>query len=196
MPTIPIICATIVFYSYYKVKTTVQSSTEPDQNVLEDEKASPDLDKDLSASKTEVELDMHLGIHLVDDDELLSESSGDSEARALLDTPRDNDREKDTQLLEEERITRAKLQYISRTAHELRTPLQSFHLSLELLKQGGKLTPTQGDVLREATVAADLMKLTVNQALEVESVLSGTKLVPHRSAVSISATLQRVNNIM
>lgn len=114
---------------------------------------------------------------------------------AALGSPRSSPRHLSGVPKEDEAAARAKLQYIARTAHELRTPLQTFHLSLELLRQS-ELTAMQADVVQQATVAADLMKLTVNQALEVESVLGGNKLVPHRTAVSIRSTLEHVKNIM
>merc|ERR550514_821104 len=60
----------------------------------------------------------------------------------------------------------AKHQYITCTAHDVRTPLTSFQLSLELLRQT-ELSLEQTEVLQQAELACDIMIETVQRAIEV-----------------------------
>jgi hypothetical protein len=67
---------------------------------------------------------------------------------------------------EQARINAAKLCYISCIAHDLKTPLQSFCFSLDLLGQT-MLIPEQRECIQQANVAVDLMKLTISQTMDI-----------------------------
>lgn len=96
---------------------------------------------------------------------------------------------------EKGRINESKLRYISCIAHDLKTPLQSFCFSLDLLKQT-KLHAEQRDFLEQANVAVDLMKLTISQTMDISKALTGAKLLPRRTTVYLSKVIQRVKVIM
>jgi K+-sensing histidine kinase KdpD len=89
----------------------------------------------------------------------------------------------------------AKLRYISCIAHDLKTPLQSFSYSLDLL-QHSKLLPEQLGFIDQANVAVDLMKLTISQTMDINKALTGAKLMPRRTTVSLTAVLNHVMIIM
>lgn len=61
---------------------------------------------------------------------------------------------------------RAKHRYISTTAHDLRTPLTSFQLALDLLGSSG-LDDEQASVLDQARISAELMELTLDKAAAI-----------------------------
>jgi hypothetical protein len=92
-------------------------------------------------------------------------------------------------------INAAKLRYISCIAHDLKTPLQSFCFSLDLLQQSG-LSAEQLECVQQASVAVDLMKLTISQTMDISKALSGAKLQPRRTTVVLSSLIARVNVIM
>jgi PAS domain-containing protein len=96
---------------------------------------------------------------------------------------------------EEARINAAKLRYISCIAHDLKTPLQSFCFSLDLLAQS-PLHPEQREFIEQANVAVDLMKLTISQTMDISKALTGAKLQPRRTTVCLSSVLHRVKVIM
>jgi PAS domain-containing protein len=96
---------------------------------------------------------------------------------------------------EQARINAAKLRYISCIAHDLKTPLQSFCFSLDLLGQT-MLIPEQRECIQQANVAVDLMKLTISQTMDISKALSGAKLVPRCATVTLSTVLSRVKVIM
>jgi uncharacterized membrane protein YuzA (DUF378 family) len=96
---------------------------------------------------------------------------------------------------EQARINAAKLRYISCIAHDLKTPLQSFCFSLDLLQQTA-LQPEQGELVQQATIAVDLMKLTISQTMDISKALSGGKIVPHCATVILSSVISRVKVIM
>jgi hypothetical protein len=96
---------------------------------------------------------------------------------------------------EQARINAAKLRYISCIAHDLKTPLQSFCFSLDLLGQT-MLIPEQREYIQQANVAVGLMKLTISQTMDISKALSGAKLVPRCTTVSLSSVLDRVKVIM
>ena len=100
---------------------------------------------------------------------------------------------KDTE--ERGRINAAKLRYITCIAHDLKAPLHSFCFSLDLLQQS-RPTDEQHELLGQATVAVDLMKLTISQTMDISKVLTGAKLQPRRTTVYISSIIQRVSVIM
>jgi signal transduction histidine kinase len=96
---------------------------------------------------------------------------------------------------EHTRVNAAKLRYISCIAHDLKTPLQSFCFSLDLLQQTA-LQDEQRDLVQQANVAVDLMKLTISQTMDISKALSGGKIVPHCATVFLSSVIARVKVIM
>lgn len=85
--------------------------------------------------------------------------------------------------------------YISQAAHDLYTPLQSFYLSLELLRQSS-LTTAQIDILHQAYVALDLMKVTTRQAVDVQRLVGGFSLKPQKALTELSSVINRVDRIV
>jgi PAS domain-containing protein len=96
---------------------------------------------------------------------------------------------------EQARINAAKLRYITCIAHDLKTPLQSFFFSLDILKQSA-ISFEQRECLQQASVAADLMKLTISQTMDISKALSGAKLQPRCNTVSLAVVIDRVKVIM
>ena len=96
---------------------------------------------------------------------------------------------------EQERVNEAKMRYISCIAHDLKTPLQSFCFTVDLL-QNTEVTPEQAELLSHTTVAVDLMKLTISQTMDISKALTGAKLMPRRSLVHLSSIIDRVSIIM
>ena len=93
------------------------------------------------------------------------------------------------------RINEAKLRYVSCIAHDLKTPLQSFTFSLDLLNET-HLHPDQRELMEHASVAIDLMKLTISQTMDISKALTGAKLMPRRTTVFLSSVLNRVKIII
>lgn len=96
---------------------------------------------------------------------------------------------------EQQRIYQAKQMYVTCVAHDLKTPLQSFNFALDLL-QRTQLTEQQMELISNAQVSVDLMKLTVSQAMYISKVQSGGIVIPRKSSVSISNIIQRVKVVM
>ena len=96
---------------------------------------------------------------------------------------------------EKARINETKLKYMACIAHDLKTPLQSFGSTIEKLNQT-KVSTEQLDLLQHATVAVDLMKLTISQTMDLSKALAGVKLIPRRTAVSLSNIVERVKVII
>jgi signal transduction histidine kinase len=96
---------------------------------------------------------------------------------------------------EKERINESKMRYISCIAHDLKTPLQSFCFTMDLLGQT-RLHTEQRDFVQQALVAVDLMKLTISQTMDISKALTGAKLLPRRTTVYLSSVIQRVKVIM
>jgi hypothetical protein len=96
---------------------------------------------------------------------------------------------------EKEAVNEAKLRYISCIAHDLKTPLQSFCFTVDLMAESG-LTPEQAELLEQTNVAVDLMKLTISQTMDISKALTGAALQPHRRSVRLSSVIQRVRIIM
>ena len=93
------------------------------------------------------------------------------------------------------RINESKLRYVSCIAHDLKTPLQSFTFSLDLLNETD-LHPEQHELIEHATIAIDLMKLTISQTMDISKALTGAKLMPRRTTVYLSSVLNRVKIII
>jgi signal transduction histidine kinase/CheY-like chemotaxis protein len=96
---------------------------------------------------------------------------------------------------EQQRIDQAKMLYVTCVAHDLKTPLQSFSFAMNLLTQS-KLTNEQIEIINNAQVSVDLMKLTVSQAMHISKVQSGIAVAPRKSSVSITGLMQRVQIVM
>ena len=96
---------------------------------------------------------------------------------------------------ERARTNAAKLRYISCIAHDLKTPLQSFCFTLDLLNQTN-MHREQREYVQQANVAVDLMKLTISQTMDISKALTGAKLLPRRSTVYLSSIMHRVEIIM
>jgi hypothetical protein len=96
---------------------------------------------------------------------------------------------------EQEIINEAKLRYISCIAHDLKTPLQSFCFTVDLLSNTG-LTTEQTELLQQTNVAVDLMKLTISQTMDISKALTGAALQPRRRPLQLSSVIQRVSIIM
>ena len=93
------------------------------------------------------------------------------------------------------RINESKLRYVSCIAHDLKTPLQSFSFSLDLLNETD-LHHEQRELVEHASVAIDLMKLTISQTMDISKALTGAKLMPRRTTVFLSSVLNRVKIII
>ena len=96
---------------------------------------------------------------------------------------------------EQARINAAKLRYISCIAHDLKTPLQSFSFTMDLLVQTA-LSAEQREFVEQTTVAVDLMKLTISQTMDISKALSGVKPLPRCEAVQLSVVVERVKVII
>ena len=104
-----------------------------------------------------------------------------------------NDIVKDNE--ESARTNAAKLRYISCIAHDLKTPLQSFCFTLDLLNQTN-MHREQREFVQQANVAVDLMRLTISQTMDISKALTGAKLMPRRTTVYLSSIMHRVEVIM
>jgi signal transduction histidine kinase len=131
-------------------------------------------------------------------------ASGDFEYDVKMVTRNIDERKKQTQSQyesilrqshEQARINAAKLRYISCIAHDLKTPLQSFCFSLDLLQQTPMLDE-QRELVQQANIAVDLMKLTISQTMDISKALSGGKIVPRCTTVLLSTVIERVQVIM
>jgi signal transduction histidine kinase len=96
---------------------------------------------------------------------------------------------------EQSRINAAKLRYISCIAHDLRTPLQSFSYTMQLLLQT-RLEPDQWNLVRQALLSVDLMQLVTSQTMDIGRVLSGIPPAPRRTVTQISEVIKRVDIII
>jgi len=96
---------------------------------------------------------------------------------------------------ERDRMNAAKLRYISCIAHDLKTPLQSFCFTLDLLNQT-HMHREQREYVQQANVAVDLMRLTISQTMDISKALTGAKLMPRRTTVYLSSIMHRVEIIM
>lgn len=92
-------------------------------------------------------------------------------------------------------IQNAKLRYISCTAHDLKTPLQSFVYSITLLEQTN-LNEEQKKLCLNAKVASELMKITISQAMDVSKSLSGGEIVPHKKETKLAKLIEHVSMIV
>ena len=88
------------------------------------------------------------------------------------------------------------LRYITHTAHDLKTPLQSFVVALDLLRHMVLCENEQQALLEQMQVSVDLMQLVVSQAIDVNRALSGAPPLPRLSSCNLSSILHRVDCIM
>lgn len=103
--------------------------------------------------------------------------------------------EREEALRLKEQINESKLKYISCIAHDLKTPLHSFCFVLDLLKCT-ELRVDQLELLQQAHVAIDLMRLTISQTMDITKSLTGDLLIPRKSTVKIGSILDRVKVII
>ncbi len=96
---------------------------------------------------------------------------------------------------EQNRVNEAKLMYINCVAHDLKTPLQSFSFALDLI-ENTPLNKDQREYLDQARVNVDLMKLTISQAMHIGKALSGGKVIPRVSSVSLISIFRRVQIVI
>jgi signal transduction histidine kinase len=94
-----------------------------------------------------------------------------------------------------EMIHLSKLRYISSTAHDLKTPIQSLSFALDLLTHT-EISAEQYDLLQQALVSVDLMTLIVSQTMDIATALAGKQLKPRKQKVKISEVLERVKIII
>jgi hypothetical protein len=122
------------------------------------------------------------------DVKMVARNIDDRKKRAQYQTMIENTEEKG-------RINESKMRYISCIAHDLKTPLQSFCFTMDLLGQT-RLHGEQREFVQQALVAVDLMKLTISQTMDISKALTGAKLLPRRTTVYLSSVIQRVKVIM
>jgi signal transduction histidine kinase/CheY-like chemotaxis protein len=96
---------------------------------------------------------------------------------------------------EQERLNEAKLRYITCTAHDLKTPLQSFGFVIDLLANTDT-DDEQKELIGQALVSVDLMRLTISQTMDISKTLSGKNLQPRRSTISVSDVVNRVGIVI
>eukprot|EP01038_Epipyxis_sp_PR26KG_P013654 gene13654-18324_t len=94
-----------------------------------------------------------------------------------------------------DQINAAKLSYITCTAHDLKTPLQTFSFAIDLLKRS-RLTGEQSELIDQAAISVDLMKLTISQTIDIGKVTSGKLLAPRKVTVSLKDTMHRISVII
>ena len=100
-------------------------------------------------------------------------------------------------LLKEESIE-FKQMYITRTAHDLKTPITSFRLALDQL---GRLLETRNPVddlgleraalVEQARHATEFMDIIVRQAVDVGKLQAGQKISPTRGTVDLDSLLNK-----
>jgi signal transduction histidine kinase len=122
------------------------------------------------------------------DVKMVARNIDDRKKRAQYQTMIENTEEKG-------RVNESKMRYISCIAHDLKTPLQSFCFTMDLLGQT-RLHTEQREFVQQALVAVDLMKLTISQTMDISKALTGAKLLPRRTTVYLSSVIQRVKVIM
>jgi signal transduction histidine kinase len=90
-------------------------------------------------------------------------------------------------------MTVAKTDYISCTAHDIRTPVACFQLSLELLA-GSQLTDEQREYVEHAQQSVEVMTETVDRAIETARAQRGARPAQARQeSVSVRALLGKID---
>lgn len=79
--------------------------------------------------------------------------------------------------LSAEEALRCRQMYITRTAHDLKTPVTSFRLALDELRRT-RPTPEQVLLLDQAGHAAEFMQIVVRQAIDVGRMTAGRGVMP------------------
>lgn len=95
---------------------------------------------------------------------------------------------------EQDRINKSKLIYITCVAHDLKTPLQSFIFSLDLLKKT-ILDQEQLDILLQSEMSAQLMRFTIDQAMYIGKAIGGNKITPRITSNSLNETICKIKSI-
>lgn len=96
---------------------------------------------------------------------------------------------------EQQRLNESKLRFISCTAHDLKTPLQTFCIALDLL-HNSQLNTAEKDLVSQASTAAELMKLTISQTIDIGKTINGVTIVPHKTSVSLTLLLCRIKVVI
>ena len=90
-------------------------------------------------------------------------------------------------------MTVAKTDYISCTAHDIRTPVACFQMSLELLA-GSQLTDEQREYVEHAQQSVEVMTETVDRAIETARAQRGARPAQARQeSVSVRALLGKID---
>mmetsp|Transcript_51311 Transcript_51311/g.69880 ORF Transcript_51311/g.69880 Transcript_51311/m.69880 type:complete len:698 (-) Transcript_51311:644-2737(-) len=92
-------------------------------------------------------------------------------------------------------MAKQRLMYVSCTAHDIRSPLMSFNLALDLLKQSS-LSEEQDEIVSSAVAATECMHVAVDKAIEVARSASGGKAVmPMLAPISVRDISERVQRL-
>ena len=94
-----------------------------------------------------------------------------------------------SRLLEEESIEHKQM-YITRTAHDLKTPVTTFRLALDQLA-ATPITDEQRELLEQATLATEFMQIIVRQAIDVGRLSRGAQVTPNRGVVNLDTLLTK-----
>ncbi|KAG5188434.1 hypothetical protein JKP88DRAFT_253468 [Tribonema minus] len=86
--------------------------------------------------------------------------------------------------------------YIAQVAHDIGTPLTTFSLGLQLLREDPDVTPEMLQVLEMQTLALDAMKVIRQQALDAAAFSNGHNPVPSLATGSIRALTRRCMQIL
>ncbi|CAM9233545.1 unnamed protein product [Discosporangium mesarthrocarpum] len=119
-----------------------------------------------------------------------------TEEEVLIVTWRDvTDRmEMEVRTREQEKIkleAMARQQFISSIAHDLKTPLTSFQLSLGLLQASPSITEEEHHVIREAEVSLELMSVTIGQAIDFSRITDQNQLKPKRGSLDLHSLVYK-----
>jgi len=92
-------------------------------------------------------------------------------------------------------LSAAKTDYISCTAHDIRTPVACFQLSLELLAQS-PLNDEQREYVKHAQQSVEIMTETVDRAIEAARAQRGaTPMSIRKEAVNVRQLLDRIDSL-
>ena len=94
-------------------------------------------------------------------------------------------------LMEERNANEARRAFLKYIFHEVRTPLNSLTMGLEILKQGDRLNSSDLELLSMMKVASDFMADTLNDVLSLQKIEEG-KLELELSPFSISDSVSKV----
>ncbi|CAM9114175.1 unnamed protein product, partial [Discosporangium mesarthrocarpum] len=90
----------------------------------------------------------------------------------------------------------ARQRFISSIAHDLKTPLTSFQLSLGLLQASASFTEEERQVIQEAEVSLELMSVTIGQAIDFSRVTDTNQLKPKRGSLDLHKLVYKCEKIL